>query len=140
MYKRQTLIWSNDNYGYVRRYPSKEEQKRKGGHGIYYHNSYWAPPGRSYLFICSIPLAQTKYELEKAYENGIQKLWVMNVGAMKPLEQEIEFYFRLAWEIGKKGAQSTDDVDQYLEQWIDRTFSGNHGKETAKLDVYKRQP
>ncbi len=128
-----TLIWSNDNYGYVRRYPSKEEQKRKGGHGIYYHNSYWAPPGRSYLFICSIPLAQTKYELEKAYENGIQKLWVMNVGAMKPLEQEIEFYFRLAWEIGKKGAQSTDDVDQYLEQWIDRTFSGNHGKETAKL-------
>lgn len=128
-----TLIWSNDNYGYVRRYPSKEEQKRKGGHGIYYHNSYWAPPGRSYLFICSIPLAQTKYELEKAYENGIKKLWVMNVGAMKPLEQEMEFYLRLAWEIGKEGHQSTDDVDAYLESWIDDTFSGNHGKETAKL-------
>lgn len=128
-----TLIWSNDNYGYVRRYPSAQEQERKGGNGIYYHNSYWAPPGRSYLFICSIPLAQTKYELEKAYENGIRKLWVMNVGALKPLEQEVEFYLRLAWEIGKEGAQTTDDVDRYLEQWIDRTFSGNHGRETARL-------
>lgn len=128
-----TLIWSNDNYGYVRRYPSEKEQARRGGHGIYYHNSYWAPPGRSYLFICSIPLAQTKYELEKAYENGIRKLWVMNVGAMKPLEQEIEFYLRLAWEIGKEGEQSTDDVDAYLEQWINKNFTGGHGKEMAGI-------
>lgn len=128
-----TLIWSNDNYGYVRRYPSEEARKRKGGNGIYYHNSYWAPAGRSYLFISSIPLAQTKYELEKAYENGIQKLWVMNVGAMKPLEQEIEFYLRLAWETGKEEKGTTADVDVYLEGWINRNFSGNIGKETAKL-------
>jgi hypothetical protein len=129
-----TLIWSNDNYGYIRRYPSMEEQKRSGGNGIYYHNSYWAPPGRSYLFISSIPIAQTKYELEKAYENGIKKLWVMNVGAMKPLEQEIEFYLRLAWEIGKSNKPSkTSDVEEYLADWIDRNFSGSHGKVVAGI-------
>ena len=127
-----TLIWSNDNYGYVRRYPSEKEQRRSGGNGIYYHNSYWSPPGRSYLFICSIPLAQTKYELEKAYENGIQKLWVMNVGALKPLEQEMEYYLRLAWEIGKENG-STSDVDAWLAGWIDRNFSGGHGDEMAGI-------
>lgn len=127
-----TLIWANDNYGYVRRYPSDKEKKRKGGNGIYYHNSYWARAGMSYLFICSIPLAHTRNELQKAYEEGIQKLWVLNVGAIKPLEQEMEFFIRLAWDIGKEG-RLTADVDRYLEEWINRNFTGNHGRETAKL-------
>ncbi|MCD8326416.1 MAG: glycosyl hydrolase 115 family protein [Lachnospiraceae bacterium] len=149
-----TLVWSNDNYGYVRRYPSEEARKRKGGNGIYYHNSYWAPPGRSYLFISSYPLAQTKYELEKAYDNGIRRLWVTNMGAIKPLEQEMEFVLRLGWETGKKYdpestgipierlsaaddpqsiSRRTADVDDYLANWIDRNFTGNHGREAAAL-------
>lgn len=127
-----TLVWANDNYGYIRRYPSEKEKKRKGGNGIYYHNSYWAPPGMSYVFLCSIPLAHTANELRKAYAEGVRKLWVMNVGAMKPLEQEIEFFLRLAWEIDKENAL-TDDVDAYVEDWIDRNFSGGIGRETAKL-------
>ncbi len=127
-----TLVWANDNYGHVRRYPSKEEQKRKGGHGIYYHNSYWAPPGLSYVFLCSIPLAHTANELRKAYAEGVRKLWVMNVGAMKPLEQEIEFFLRLAWEIEKENAL-TDDVEKYAEDWINRNFSGNIGGEVSQL-------
>ena len=127
-----TLVWANDNYGHVRRYPSKEEQKRKGGNGLYYHNSYWSPPGLSYVFLCSIPLAHTANELRKAYAEGIRKLWVMNVGAMKPLEQEIEFFLRLAWEMDKENAL-TDDVEQYVEDWINRNFSGNIGNRVSNL-------
>lgn len=127
-----TLVWSNDNYGYIRRYPSEEEKRREGGNGIYYHNSYWAPPGMSYVFLCSIPLAHTANELRKAYGEGIRKLWVINTGAMKPLEQEIEFFLRLSWEIGKENAL-TEDVDAWVEDWIDRNFSGGIGKETAGL-------
>ncbi len=127
-----TLVWANDNYGHIRRYPSAEEQKRRGGHGIYYHNSYWAPPGLSYVFLCSIPLAHTANELRKAYAEGVRKLWVMNVGAMKPLEQEIEFFLRLAWEITKENAL-TDDVEGYVEDWINRNFSGNIGAEVSQL-------
>ncbi|MDE6518037.1 MAG: glycosyl hydrolase 115 family protein, partial [Acetatifactor sp.] len=52
-----TLVWANDNYGYIRRYPSEKEKRRRGGNGIYYHNSYWAPPSMSCVFLCSIPLA-----------------------------------------------------------------------------------
>lgn len=127
-----TLVWANDNYGYIRRYPSEKEQHRKGGNGIYYHNSYWSPPSMSYVFLCSIPLAHTRNELQKAYNEGIRKLWVMNVGAMKPLEQEISFYLKLAWEIGKENAL-TEDVDAFVEDWINRTFTGNIGKEVAQM-------
>ena len=127
-----TLVWANDNYGHIRRYPSEREKNRKGGNGIYYHNSYWAPPGMSYVFLCSIPLAHTAYELRKAYGEGIRKLWVMNVGAMKPLEQEMEFFLRLAWEIGKEDAL-TEDVEAYVADWIDRSFSGGIGRETSEL-------
>lgn len=127
-----TLIWTNDNYGYVRRYPSEAEQRRPGGNGIYYHNSYWAPTLRHYLFISSIPVAQTKYEMDKAYENGIRRLWVCNMGALKPLEQEMEYFLRLGWDYGKEDAK-VNDPEAYLADWIDRNFSGGIGKETAKL-------
>ncbi len=127
-----TLVWANDNYGYIRRFPSEKEKKRRGGNGIYYHNSYWAPPGMSYVFLCSIPLAHTAYELRKAYGQGIRKLWVLNVGALKPLEQETEFFLRLAWEIGKEGAL-TEDVEAFAADWIDRNFSGGIGRETSAL-------
>lgn len=127
-----TLVWANDNYGYIRRYPSEKEKGRPGGNGIYYHNSYWAPPSMSYVFLCSIPLAHTRNELQKAWDEGIRKLWVLNSGAMKPLEQEITFFLRLAWEIGKPGAL-TENVETFVEDWIDHMFSGNIGKEVSGL-------
>lgn len=127
-----TLIWANDNYGHIRRYPSDKEKARKGGNGIYFHNSYWAPPSMSYVFLCSIPLAQTRNELSKAWEEGIRKIWVLNCGALKPLEQEITFFLRLGWEIGKPGAL-TEDVDAFTADWIDRTFGGEIGRKTAGL-------
>lgn len=130
-----TLVWVNDNYGYVRRYPDEKAKARPAGNGIYYHNSYWAPPtGMDYLFLPSIPLSQTRNELKKAYAEGIRKLWVTNFGAQKPLEQEITFYAQLAWETGKPNPQ-TDDEEEFLRCWIDRTFSGNHGGELAPLLV-----
>ncbi len=133
-----TLVWSNDNYGHIRRYPAGKEKNRKGGNGIYYHNSYWAPPGMSYVFLCSIPLAHTANELRKAYGEGIRKLWVMNTGAMKPLEQEIEFFLRLGWEIGKENVFGeeyglTGNVDAYVEDCINRNFSGGIGRDAASL-------
>lgn len=127
-----TLVWANDNYGYIRRYPSEKEKKREGGNGIYYHNSYWAPPSMSYVFLSSIPLSHTRNELKKAWDEGIRKLWVLNCGAMKPLEQEITFFLRLAWEIGKPDAV-TEDVEAFAQEWIDHTFSGNIGKQVSAL-------
>lgn len=129
-----TVVWVDDNYGFNRRYPIGKEKERKGGSGIYYHNSYWA--GRensgSYVFICTIPLAQTRNELLKGYQEGIRKLWVTNFGALKPLEQEMSFYAKLAWEAGREDAVTNDEII-FLTQWIDSMFTGNIGSETAGL-------
>lgn len=131
-----TLIWVDDNHGYMRRYPNEKERMRSGGHGLYYHSSYWAPPPMSYLFINSIPLAHMGNELRKSYESGIQKIWVLNVGALKPLEQDIEFFLQTAWEAGKEKGL-TEDASAFTESWINENFSGNHGKEAAQIyDIF----
>jgi len=81
----------------MRRYPNQKERTRSGGNGLYYHASYWAHPGMSYLFFNSIPIAQTGNELKKCWESGIRKMWVLNVGALKPLEMDIEYFLRYGW-------------------------------------------
>ena len=129
-----TLIWVNDNFGYMRRYPCETERRRSGGNGLYYHNSYWAHngTGMSYLFINSIPLAHTGNELKKSYESGIRKVWVLNVGGLKPLEQDMEFFMRYAWDAGKETGVSKNAFN-FTKHWINKNFSGNHGMEAAEL-------
>lgn len=129
-----TLMWVDDNFGHMRRYPNKEEAARKGGCGLYFHNSYWAHPEMSYLFINSIPLAQTGNELEKSYEKGIRKIWVLNVGAIKPLEMDIEYFIRYAFEAGKEESV-TRQPDRFVQEWIDFNFSGEIGSKAA--DIYR---
>ncbi|MGX7131614.1 glycosyl hydrolase 115 family protein [Enterococcus songbeiensis] len=126
-----TIIWANDNYGYMRRFPSEEDQLRSGGHGLYYHSSYWAATNMHYLFISSTPLARMKNELQKSWDNGIRKIWVLNVGAIKPIEQDIEFFTRFAFEVGKE--ETTSDVEDFLSGWINANFSQDIGKRTGKL-------
>lgn len=129
-----TTIWVDDNFGYMRRYPNAEERKRSGGHGLYYHASYWAHPGMSYLFFNSIPLAHIHNELRKSYESGIRKMWVLNVGALKPIEQEIDFFTNYAWNVGKENGDIMD-VKEYLEEWADYTFSGGFGRTIADICI-----
>lgn len=128
-----TLIWVDDNFGYMRRYPDELERVRKGGNGLYYHASYWAAPGMSYLFFNSIPLAQTGNELKKCWESGIRKIWVLNVGALKPLEMDMEFFLRYAWSAGREAGE-IKDTERFVANWIDRNFSGGWGKQAAEIN------
>ncbi|MCI8306623.1 MAG: hypothetical protein HFH14_01110 [Lachnospiraceae bacterium] len=127
-----TLIWANDNFGHIRRYPNEEERKRRGGHGLYYHASYWAAPDMSYLFFNTIPLAHMTQELKKAYESGIRKMWVLNVGALKPLEMDMEAFLQYGWDAGKS-TRITTDIHGYTAAWFDKYFSGEYGNELADL-------
>jgi hypothetical protein len=126
-----TIIWSDDSFGHIRRFPNETEQQRSGGHGLYYHSSYWSPASRSYLWISSQPLAQMKSELSTAWDRGIRTLWVNNIGSLKPLEQDTEFFLRYAWEAGKE--TTTADTTEFLTGWIDRSFSGGHGHRVAEI-------
>lgn len=126
-----TVVWANDSFGYIRRFPSEQERTRSGGHGVYYHSSYWSEPPRSYLGTSSTPLALMQNELRKAWQRGIRTLWVNNIGGLKPLELELEFFLRLAWNADRETA--TEDVGDFVGQWVDATFSGHHGDRAGRL-------
>ncbi|GAB3170868.1 glycosyl hydrolase 115 family protein [Myceligenerans halotolerans] len=126
-----TLVWANDNFGYIRRFPSEAERARSGGHGLYYHSSYWSNMTTSYLATSSTPLALMKSELRKAWQRGIRKLWVDNIGGLKPLELEMEFFLRSAWEAGRESR--TADVREFTATWIDEKFTGGHGRAAGAI-------
>jgi hypothetical protein len=113
-----TLCWVDDNHGYIRQLPVPKEQARSGGNGVYYHYSYWGSP-QDYLWICSHSPSLTSYELSRAYDQGVQTLWIINVGDIKPAEMELEFAMDLAWDIN---AWTPDKAYLYNRYWAAKTF------------------
>jgi hypothetical protein len=91
-----TLVWVDDNFGYIRRLSDPTERKRSGGAGVYWHLSYYGHP-HSYTWINSTAPALMWEELHKAWENDARTLWMINVGDIKPMEIGIDYFSRLAW-------------------------------------------
>lgn len=124
-----TLVWVDDNHGYIRQLSTPEEQKRSGGSGIYYHLSYWGAP-EDYLWLGTTPPALTWAEMHKAYENGARTLWVVNVGDIKMIEITMEFFLRMAWDIAPWDANAQT---AFLQQWAERDFGKAHAAEIAAI-------
>ena len=93
-----TLVWVDDNYGYMKRVSNPEEQKRSGGAGVYYHLSYLGAP-HDYLWINTTPPVLMYEELKKAYDHGADRYWLLNVGDIKPMELGIQTFMDMAWNI-----------------------------------------
>ena len=110
-----TLVWPDDNYGYVREFSNARERARSGGAGVYYHVSYWGAP-HDYLWLCSTPPALIGEEMSKAYDYGADKVWIVNVGDLKPAELDIEYYLNLAWNPHRW--QGTNTYDLLGEQLV----------------------
>lgn len=137
-----TIMWVDDNQGYMRRLPNETERQRSGGHGLYYHVSYWAPADQSYLWYGNTPLALMGEQLQKSYESGIQKAWILNVGDLKPLEGEMEFFLSYGWDVHKY----ENNPNQFLHDWISRDFGSQYADEVTDLintnyqQSYNRRP
>ncbi|MBF4471413.1 glycosyl hydrolase 115 family protein [Flavobacterium sp. HJJ] len=114
-----TLVWPDDNYGYIRRLSDENEQKRSGGGGVYYHLSYWGRP-HDYLWLSTAQPGLIWSEMSKAYQNGAKKMWIVNVGDIKPGEYNMEFFMDLAWNIN---SIPFDGINKNLEKWISREFT-----------------
>lgn len=97
-YRDITLMWAEDNFGYVRQTPTADEAARTGGTGIYYHSSYYGTPS-CYLWLNSMPLAQMSEQLHRAYNTGMRNQWILNVGDIKPGDQSLEFYAKMSWDM-----------------------------------------
>lgn len=118
-----TLMWCDDNYGYIRHFPSEKERARKGGNGIYYHVSYWGRP-HDYLWLGTFSPSLLKQQMDEAYDRGIQKIWILNVGDIKPAEYQIELFMDMGWDIDKV---REDGLDKHIHDFMSREF----GKEVA---------
>jgi len=125
-----TLMWCDDNYGNITRLSSPEEQKRSGGAGIYYHLSYWGRP-HDYLWLATTSPAQIKFEMTRAWEQNARKIWVVNVGDIKPAEYLIEYYLDLAWNVGKPAKPAVASLKEseyadHLQAFMQREFGAQN--------------
>lgn len=119
-----TLMWCDDNYGYITHFPDDQEKNRSGGNGIYYHISYWGRP-HDYLWLSTMSPALIHQQMKKAYEHEVRKIWIVNVGDIKPGEYQTELFLDMAWDIQKVNELG---VNGHLLGWLTREFGTEVGK------------
>ncbi|MDQ0638386.1 hypothetical protein QF042_001951 [Pedobacter sp. W3I1] len=124
-----TLLWADDNWGNLRHLPTAQERKRSGGSGIYYHFDYVGAP-RNYKWLNTTSLPKVWEQMNLAYNYGADRIWVVNVGDLKPMEIPIEFFLRMAWN---PKAMSREKLADFLLQWATREFGSGQAKEIADL-------
>lgn len=124
-----TLLWSDDNWGNLRRLPTPAERKRAGGAGIYYHVDYVGDP-RSYKWLNTYPVTKIWEQMHLAHAYGANRIWVLNVGDLKPMEFPIEFFLDYARDPGRWNQK---DISSYTKLWAARNFGPEHADEIADI-------
>ena len=117
-----TLVWPDDNYGYMKRVSNEQERRRSGGSGVYYHLSYCGVPHDN-LWIATTPPMLMYEELLKAYTAGADCYWLLNVGDIKPMEVETQMFFDMAYDFP---SFSYDNANTYQAQWLANVFGEQH--------------
>jgi hypothetical protein len=150
-----TLMWCDDNYGYMTRLSDEEQQKRLGGGGVYYHLSYWGRP-HDHLWLTTTQPGLIYSEMKAAYDHNCRKLWIANVHDPKVAAYDLEFFLDMAWDIesiiptphtapeGASIVSPTGDkrgvtIEQHLERWLCTQFGNEAGKQLfpAMKELYR---
>jgi hypothetical protein len=124
-----TLLWCDDNWGNLRRVPTAAECGRAGGAGIYYHLDYVGGP-RSYKWLCTVPLTKIWEQMQLAWQYGADRLWIVNVGDLKPMEVAVEFFLELAWS---PAAMTLEALGGFTRKWAEREFGSEHAAAIAAM-------
>ncbi|MBB3206174.1 lysophospholipase L1-like esterase [Rhodopirellula rubra] len=124
-----TLLWCDDNWGNIRRMPTREERNRAGGAGVYYHFDYVGSP-RSYKWLNTSPLPKIWQQMSMAYDYGADRVWIVNVGDLKPMEVPIEFFLDLAWD---PEALPKEKIEAWTVNWAKRNFCEKHSTQIADI-------
>ena len=121
------ILISDDNWGDIRRVPTAAERARKGGWGIYYHVDYVGAP-RNTKWLNVTQTQQMFEQLSLAYDHGIQRMWILNVGDLKPMEYPIQLFMDMAWN-------PKEYTQQNVTEHTKRFFREVLGGETAERTV-----
>jgi Alpha-glucuronidase len=124
-----TILFPDDNVGDIRRLPTAAEAKRSGGAGIYYHMDMHGGP-YSYQWLNSNPLPKIWDQMSLAYRYGADRIWIVNIGDIKPLEVPIEYFLRLGWNPDE---MSKDRIADWTKAWARREFGPEHAGEIADI-------
>lgn len=124
-----TLLLCDDNWGNVRKLPNLNEKPRSGGYGMYYHFDYVGGP-RNSKWINISPIPRIWEQMNLTYEYGVRKLWVVNVGDLKPMEYPITFFLDMAWNPERFNAQN---LQQHTEDFCAQQFGTKYAKEAARI-------
>jgi len=124
-----TLLLCDDNWGNVRRVPNAKERKHKGGWGLYYHVDYVGAPRNSKMLNVT-PVQNPWEQLTLAYENGIDRLWILNVGDLKPMEYPISQFMDMAWNPRKYDA---NNITRHTRNWCAQQFGESQADEAARI-------
>ncbi len=124
-----TTMWCDDNHGYITRLSNAQEQKRQGGAGVYYHISYWGKP-HDYLWLASTSPGLIYREMKRAWDYGAQKIWILNVGDIKPSEYLTNFFLDLAWDIN---SISPSSIKAHRQEWIAQNFDPQYNNEIETI-------
>ena len=119
-----TLMWCDDNYGYMTRLSDSTEQKRRGGAGVYYHLSYWGRP-HDYLWLTTTQPGLIYNEMREAYDHNARKLWIANVHDPKVAGYDLELFLDMAWNINSVSAATVAD---HYRRWLCRQFGSTAGE------------
>ena len=124
-----TLLWCDDNWGNIRRLPTPEERHRSGGAGVYYHFDYVGDP-RSYKWINTNPIPKIWEQMNLACHYGATRLWIVNVGDLKPMEFPIEFFLTFARDPER---WPKEKLGEFTRVWAERQFGSEYANEIADL-------
>ena len=130
-----TIMWPDDNFGYIRHFPTPEERSRSGGSGVYYHLSYLGGP-LSYLWLTTTPPALVGEEMGRAYDLGARSMWIVNVGDIKPAEMDIDYFMSLAWDLPGTRALGVRNFERH---WAAENIDAAQADEIAHVfaDFYR---
>ncbi len=120
-----TIVWCDDNYGYMTRLSDEQQQKRSGGAGVYYHLSYCGQP-HDHLWLSTVQPGLIYHEMMQAYNHNVRKLWIANVHDPKIASYNMEFFLDLAWNVNSIWP---DSIDEHLNAWLTREY----GEEAAAI-------
>ncbi|MGV3528036.1 MAG: glycosyl hydrolase 115 family protein [Flavisolibacter sp.] len=124
-----TLLYSDDNWGNIRRLPPLNAPQRKGGYGIYYHFDYVGGP-RNYKWLNTNNPARIREQMHLAKAYGADRIWIANVGDIKPMELPLSFFLEYAWDTEK---WNEDNLRGYYTAWAAQQFGKSHAKEIGDL-------
>ncbi|HEU4995671.1 MAG TPA: glycosyl hydrolase 115 family protein [Gemmatimonadaceae bacterium] len=124
-----TLLFADDNWGNVRRLPAAAERKRPGGFGVYYHFDYVGGP-RNYKWINTNPIARVWEQMNLSYRLGADRIWIVNVGDIKPMEFPIQFFLDFAWN---PNAWPAERLGEYTRRWAEQQFGPQSASDIADV-------